>query len=325
MENAALLLVSVVIQDFAGEDGFENLSLPAGSQELAVQVRSLITWGRQRIFREAEAVSFQEAQGNLKGDLSVTYLDVGQGNCALLEQNGHYMLIDGGDRETSSKVVSTLKSENVEKLDYLVVSHYDSDHLAGIIGVLQEFQVDTVLSPDYTTDTKLYQSYLAALEKANLQEIHPSQGESYSFGDSRFTVVGPVFYGHEDENDDSVGIRLQYGSVSFLFCGDAGEEAELEMVSSGMDLSSDVYLVDHHGSSSSTAEEFLRAVDPEYAVISCGKGNDYGHPTERVLKLLQQYEIELYRTDLQGTVQAVTDGTEVTWNVEACEDFTPGS
>ena len=256
--------------------------------------------------------------------LRVEFLDVGQGNAVLLESQGHYVLIDGGDRETSSFVVSYLQEQGIETFDYVVASHFDSDHLAGLIGVLHQFGVNQILTPDYEGDTKLYQSFEEAVRQYQVMEIHPQQEEVYSFGTAQMEILGPVYYGHSDGNEDSICIRVTNGENSFLICGDIGEDTETELVHTGVDVSADVYLLNHHGSNTSSTQEFLDLVQPSYAVISCGTRNSYGHPGTETMARIENLGIPTYRTDRQGTIRVESDGTQLFWEQEPCNDFTPG-
>lgn len=257
--------------------------------------------------------------------LSIEFLDVGQGNAVLLESQGHYVLIDGGDRETSSFVVSYLQDKGIDTFDYVVASHYDSDHLAGLIGVLHQFGVNQLLTPDYVSDTQLYQSFCETASEYDVGQIHPFQEEIYNFGTATMEILGPVYYGHSDENEDSICIRIKNGETSFLICGDIGEETETELVHTGVDLKADVYLLNHHGSNTSNTQEFLDAVQPSYAVISCGKENSYGHPGSDTMARLSALEIPVYRTDIQGTIRVESDGVNLIWEQDPCNDFTPGT
>ena len=256
--------------------------------------------------------------------LSVHFLDVGQGNAILAESNGHYMLIDGGDREYSSFVVSYLKKQGVKELDYVIPSHYDADHINGIVGVLNTIDVKKILSPDYETDTNIYKSYLSAIEKNGYQKHHPTLGETYTLGDASFTIVAPINYDYSDSNNNSIGVKLTFGSNSFLILGDAEIESEQDMLGTREDLSADVYLASHHGSDSSSSTPLLKAIDPAYGVISVGE-NSYGHPAKETLHRLKDRNIKLFRTDIQGTIIAVSDGKTITWNTQPTKDWSSGS
>ena len=258
------------------------------------------------------------------GTLSVTFLDVGQGNAVLVEQGGAYMLIDGGNRDYSSFVVSYLKEQGVEELAYVIASHYDADHLNGVVGALHAFSCGQVLAPDYVTDTRVYESFERVIKEQDIALAYPAVGDTYTLGDASFTVVCPKVYDPKEDNDNSVGIRLVYGDTSFLICGDAGKAEEQAMLDSGVTLESDVYLASHHGSEGSSSEAFMRAVSPSAVVISAGAGNSYGHPTRTVLDRVKACGAALYRTDLQGTITVTSDGTSLSWSVDATQDYRDG-
>ena len=258
------------------------------------------------------------------GTLSVTFLDVGQGNAVLVEQGGAYMLIDGGNRDYSSFVVSYLKEQGVEELAYVIASHYDADHLNGVVGALHAFSCGQVLAPDYVTDTRVYESFERVIKEQDIALAYPAVGDTYTLGDASFTVVCPKAYDPKEDNDNSVGIRLVYGDTSFLICGDAGKAEEQAMLDSGVTLESDVYLASHHGSEGSSSEAFMRAVSPSAVVISAGAGNSYGHPTRTVLDRVKACGAALYRTDLQGTFTVTSDGTSLSWSVDATQDYRDG-
>ncbi len=245
--------------------------------------------------------------------LTVQFLDVGQGNAILIRCGGHYMLVDGGDWSKSSYVVSYLQKQGIESFDYVMASHYDDDHLHGLVGVLKKFDCDLVLDADYEADTWIYRSFVSVVKREKFQEIHPKVGQTYSLGDAQFTIVSPKTYDYEVENDNSIGFRLTYGDTSFLICGDASQASEQDMVASGQNLKSDVYLANHHGSNSSSTEAFLNAVDPEAIVISAAFGNPYGHPAKDAMERICATDADIYRTDLQGEITAVSDGKTITF------------
>lgn len=258
--------------------------------------------------------------------LTIHFIDVGQGMATLAESGGQYMLVDGGGYESADKMLGYLETAGVERLNYLVISHYDSDHLYGAVRVLENYEVGQVLCPDYETDSATYHYFTEMIAQADdgLSSVengvdfvnHPKPGESFEFGDCSFTVVSPVRMDYPEENNLSLGIRLVCGEVSFLMMGDAELESEYDMCDSGLPLKSTVYLVNHHGSSSSSSQQLLKTIQPEYAVISCGQNNDYGHPAGSVLERLEEFGVEVFRTDIQGTVTARTDGNEIQWAAE---------
>lgn len=258
------------------------------------------------------------------GEMKVHFLDVGQGLSILVQSGGQTMIYDGGDKSTSSFVVSYLQKQNVTTIDYLISSHYDSDHMAGLIGCLSAFDVKNVISSDYEHDSKLYQSFIQAVADQGLTMQHPAVGTEFSFGTGSFQILAPATIDPDDSNKNSVAIKLTNGDNSFIFTGDAESTSEAAMCASGIDLSCDVLVPGHHGSATATSWDFLQATVPEYAVISCGKDNQYGHPAKDVMDKLESMDIQVYRTDEQGTIVAVSDGTTITWNQEPCNDYTPG-
>jgi len=254
----------------------------------------------------------------------VHVLDVGQGLSILVESKGHYMLYDGGDRNKSSFVVSYLKEEKVSSLDYVIASHYDSDHLNGVVGALNVFPTKQIFSPDYTTDTRVYNSFSSIIETKSISRKQPKVGAKYELGDASFQILSPSGNDYDDPNNYSIAIRITDGDSSFLITGDAESASEAEICRTKLELESDVYVMGHHGSGTSTSWELLQKVTPEYAVLSCGTGNSYGHPHIESMEKLQDMEIQLLRTDKQGTIIASTDGTTISWNVSPCNDYSAG-
>lgn len=258
------------------------------------------------------------------GDLTVQVLDVGQGLSILAESDGHYLLYDGGDRGASSFVVAYLEDQGVTELDYVIASHYDADHISGLVGALNVYDTEVVLAPDYETDSQIYDSFQEKAAAQGLTVTHPEPGDSYELGNASFTVLSPIQDEYSDDNDYSVAIRLEDGDTSFLFTGDASVDSEAEMIASGETLQSDVLVLGHHGSSTSSSDAFLDAVDPSAAVVSCGLSNSYGHPHREIMEAIQNRGCDLYRTDLQGTLTAVSDGSSITWSAQPCTDYRSG-
>lgn len=268
-----------------------------------------------------------DATGDAESDgtFELHVLDVGQGLSVLVESDGYYMLYDGGGHEYSSYVVAYLQQNDIDTLDYLVASHYDEDHISGLVGVLNTTTVVTALTPDYTADSNIYLSFRSMLESNGAPEIHPTAGDTFMLGSAEVQILSPADYTYSDENDNSIAMRIVYGSFSCILTGDAGEEAEADMIASGYTLDSDLYVVGHHGSSYSSSEAFVSAVSPLYAVISAGAGNSYGHPTEATLSTLESFGVELYRTDVQGEIICYTDGTDCWFNVDSTDNWQSGS
>ena len=258
-----------------------------------------------------------------EGAMQVHFLDVEQGLSIVVQLEDKVLIYDGGDRETSSFVVSYLQDLGVTEIDYMISSHYDSDHLAGLIGCLNTFDVKQVIGSDYKHDSSLYTSFMKAVKKEGLKMQYPEVGTTYNFGDAEITILAPKEIG-EDSNANSVAIKLTYGESDFIFTGDADYASEREMAASGIDLDCEVLSLAHHGSSTGNSSLFLEKTTPEVAVISCAKGNSYGHPHVEVVELLEAMEIEVFRSDVQGTVIAYTDGKTITWSQAPCNDYTDG-
>jgi len=264
---------------------------------------------------QAEAAG-DTVMAGASGDLTVRFIDVGQGMAALIECGGHYMAIDGGGRESSSKFVAVLKAQGVEKLDYVVVSHYDEDHLAGLIGALHVFPTDRVLAPDYRPDTAIFRSYEKMRTEEGVPAEVPSPGSVYSLGTAAFQIVSPSSGTADLENDRSLMVLLTNGTHRFLFPGDAEAAGEAAALATGFSLRADVLSAPHHGSNTSSTEAFLDAVSPKLAIVSAGADNPYHHPHPSILARYRDRGIEVYRTDESGTITVTSRGGKLTVDTE---------
>ena len=258
-----------------------------------------------------------------EGKLEVHFLDVGQGDATLIMQGEHAMLVDGGDNLHAWQVSEYLSYLGIVHLDYVIATHPDMDHIGGLDVVLQNVSCDQVFMPAYEKDTYSYKEFMMALEAKKLTTYQPEPGEVYQLGSAEFTILGPM-ESYENVNDNSIAFRLIHEKNRFLFTGDAEHEAEEDMLRAGRTLSADVYKVAHHGSRGTNTELFMLSVRPDYAVISCGEGNEYGHPHSRVLNLLRLLRTKVYRTDEQGTIVAVSDGEKITFNMSPSETWQTG-
>lgn len=256
-------------------------------------------------------------------DLEVHFLDVGQGDCILLICEGKAMLIDAGDNDMGNTVVDYIQYQKIDRLDYVVATHPDADHIGGLDDVLNDISCGEVIMTDDKKDTKTYDEVVEIIEEKNIEKHAPQSGETFEFGCSTVTVLGPVT-DNEDVNDNSIVLQVTHGEKTFLFSGDAQIEEMEQICDSGINLSSDVYKVSHHGSSNGVCESFLDSVNPKYAVISCGEDNSYGHPHQEILLYLRENNIALFRTDEQGTIVAVSDGEDITWNCSPSESWKGG-
>lgn len=258
------------------------------------------------------------------GQMQVHFIDVGQGDATLIACDSHYMLIDAGNNDKGTTVQSYLMSQGVEKLDYVIGTHPDADHIGGLDVVIYKFDCDTIIMPDVANDTRTYDDVVQAMKSKGYQTTYPVVGETYTLGGATFTIVAPnADYGN-DMNDWSVGVLVQNGNNRFLFTGDAEEKAEEDILNNGIDISADVYAAAHHGSKTATSQAFLDKVSPTYVVISAGEGNKYGHPHAEVLNRLRAAGISVFRTDEQGTIVATSDGNDITWNCSPSESWKAG-
>ena len=249
---------------------------------------------------------------------------MGQGDCSLIKWEGAAALIDCGEAEYADTVLNYLKNQGVEKLDYIIASHPHSDHMGGMSEIIENVEVGKVIAPrvsaEMTPTSKAYERFTAALRDKALKLTAAKPGTVYSLSGRtaeatektppKLEILSPV-NDYDDLNNYSVTVKLTYGTTSYLFTGDIEKEAENDILESGADISADVLKIAHHGSSSSTGEEFYGAVSPEICVIQCGEGNSYGHPHADTVKLLEANGAKVYRTDVNGTVMVYSDGDEI--------------
>ena len=269
------------------------------------------TFGKQESGEHvAQAATTQAGSNTTQTSLTVTWLDVGQGDAAVIQCGGHAMLIDGGKPEESSYIYAWLKQHGLSSLDVMVATHVDADHIGGLSGALNYATVGTAYCPVTTGTTKTFESFVKYLAAQGKTITVPTAGTNFSLGAAQVQILGPL-RSAEDSNNSSIVLKVTYGATSFLFTGDAEREEEQDLLNAGVNLQSTVLKVGHHGSDTSTSYPFLRAVAPQYAVISVGAGNSYGHPTEAVLSRLRDAGVTTFRTDMQGEITAVSDGNTV--------------
>lgn len=259
--------------------------------------------------REAVPVSLpKDAQ------LQVHFIDVGQSEAILVRSGSYSALIDAGENDQGSKVVSYIASLGIKSLDVVIATHPHSDHIGGMDDVIRAFDVGTIIFPDIADEvmstTKTYTDLLMAIAQKGYKITLASPGDVYSLGEANLYILGPVKH-YDDLNNYSVVSKLVLGEVSFLFTGDIEKKAEDDIVLSGQNISANVLSSPHHGSHTSSSDDFLRKVLPEYVVISCGIDNSYGHPRRETIEAYNAFGIEIYRTDLDGTVVVSTDGKDI--------------
>lgn len=245
--------------------------------------------------------------------LKVFYLDVGQGDSEFIElPNGETMLIDAGTNEYGSYISDFIKSKGYSKIDYLVATHPHADHIGGMTEIINSFDIGTVYLPNAQTNTKTYENFLTAILDKSIPAIQTKSGtEILSADNLKVSALAPNSDEYKELNNYSIVLKLTYGNTSFLFMGDAEDVSEDEIINAYPPkyIDSDVIKIGHHGSSTSSTTEFINTVSPQYAIISCGAGNKYGHPNEKTLETL--CEITVFRTDTDGTICITSDGNSI--------------
>ena len=250
-----------------------------------------------------------------EGKMQVHFIDVGQGDCTLIQTSEAVILIDAGEAGEADKVINFLKDRDIKKIDCCIATHPHTDHIGGLPDVFEEFDVDTVITTEFseenepTTDT--YERFLDSLEDVENIAIAEA-GDKYEYGSLKIEILGPLKQ-YEDLNNMSIVAKVSYGKTSLMLTGDAETMSENDMLENKtVDYSADILKLGHHGSSTSTGKAWLKAVNPDVGIISCGEGNEYGHPHKETVNKLKQNSIEYYRTDLKGTILFESDGEKFT-------------
>lgn len=247
------------------------------------------------------------------GEIEFHFIDVGQADAALIRTEAGDILIDAGCMASEDELKAYLDSQGVEDIEYAVFTHPHEDHIGGAEMVMKTYDVKNVILPDYDHDTKLYGRVLAAIESSGAQTIIATPGDEFEVGELSCTILSPIGDAGNNPNNASVTIRAEYGETSVLFTGDAEVKSEKEMIQKfgrTGELDCDLIKVGHHGSDTSSSIEFLQAVTPDFAVISCGEGNKHGHPVPDILTRYLNMDIEVIRTDKEGTIVFTSTGGE---------------
>ncbi len=250
--------------------------------------------------------------------ITVSFIDVGKSDSILISADGYNLLIDAGLSKSAEEVSAYLDRYSVETLDLVIATHPDADHIGGMSTIVENYEVSKYITYDiadkYDSTSKTYNTLLQTLEDNDVDITYTTAGDTYTFGSIVVDVLSPD-HEYKDTNDDSVVVKVTYGDSEFLFTGDASSEVEEYLIETGVDLSCDVLKVSHHGSRTATTQEFVQEADPEYAILCIGD-NIYNLPNYEVIKRLEDYGTEVYRTDDYGTIVVTSDGKEITVTTE---------
>lgn len=257
----------------------------------------------------------QRAVDSADGMFSVHYIDIGQGDATLLRSpSGKFMLIDCGPTGSSEYLVKYLYDMGVERLDYVLITHPHDDHFGGVYSVMEHFEIEELVIHEDFAETYPYDKYIRMADDYGYDVVLTSVGDKFEFGGcAEFEIIGPARTDADDLNESSLCFRVVYEDTAFMFTGDAEFETERSLLLTGKPLKANVLQAGHHGSSTSNTVDFVKAVNPEYAVVSCAKNNDYGHPHRETVRIFENEGIKMLRTDVKGSIVFVSDGKEVTY------------
>ena len=269
----------------------------------------------EKIYLELISAAKNEIAG--ESDLEVHFIDVDQAECILIKAPDKTVLIDSGDIGYEKTVENYLRTEGILSIDLFILTHPHSDHIGSASGILKSFPVHEVMIPEipeeFLPTTSVFEKLLLTISEKNCKFSYSKTGKTYDLGEGIvLEILGPAGYKGDNLNNYSIISKLTFGETSFLFTGDAEKEAEILLLDTGADVSCTVFNAGHHGSSTSNSALFLKAANPEYAAISCGYKNDYGHPHKEVISSFNDFGIEYYRTDYDGSIVFYSDGENIT-------------
>ena len=253
---------------------------------------------------------FQDTNHNLQ----FHFIDVGQGDSSLIiTPKGKTILIDAGDEAHAKKVVSYVREQGIEKLDLVIATHPDADHIGGMDKVIKNFDIDVFAMPDVSAKTNQYKQIQRELKAKKMKTTRLYQGDEVQIDDDiDFEILSPVKgKKYDDTNEYSIVAKIVYKDTSFILMGDATMENEVDIINNVLDIDIDVLKLGHHGSSTSSSDYFITKTSPKIAIISCGKNNKYGHPHQEVMRVLKKHGVTPYRTDEMGDIVITSDGKEI--------------
>ena len=274
-----------------------------------------------------ETTTQMPEMANPSGELTLTMIDVGQADSFLLVQDGKTMLVDCGTRSTGEDVVKYLNEQGITRLDYVIGTHPHDDHMGGMYDVITNFEIGKIIMPEVEVGkvtTNWYVKLMQEIKQGAYELEYAKLGAVYDLGEANFKIIGPIETDESNLNNYSIVLKVTFGDMDVIMTGDAETKVERDIIDSGEALDAEILKIGHHGSDTSSSDEFLDAVSPLYALISAKVGNKYEHPIKSTMQKLEKRKIEVYRTDENGTVVATITANDVKFST-APGDYLSGT
>ncbi len=304
-----LAVLSVLATSCSGgtkETSNEFVTIKNESQTNLQSEETIITEETTNRTTQEETIEDNE----LDTSITVHFIDTGNSDSILISDNGKYMVVDGADNDDEEMLVHYMNDLNIKRIDYVILTHPDADHSGGLDAIISNFEIGQVFVGNGEADTKTYRDFINEATDKNLKPSVPLPGKIFQLGEGTFTFYNQESH-YDDVNDNSLVTLYTFGNTKFLFMGDASKDIERQLPLDEIGKV-DVLKVGHHGSKTSSADEFIRAVAPVYSIISSGRDNKYGHPHKVTLDTLEKYDSVIYRTDTHGTIITKSNGKAIT-------------